>query len=52
MSDVVEKIRSRGAWDVTIRPAAYEPNRMLYEHLEDVLEKSVVRIRGWPVPMH
>jgi hypothetical protein len=50
MSDVVEKIRSRGAWDVTIRPAAYVADRVPYEDLVEVLEKAVVRMRGWPVP--
>jgi hypothetical protein len=51
MSEVVDKIRSRGFWDVTIRPAAFVPDRISYGQLNEVLEKSVVRMRGWPIPM-
>jgi hypothetical protein len=50
VSAVVDKIRSRGAWDVTIRPASFVPNRIPYQDLDEVLEKVLVRMRGWPVP--
>jgi hypothetical protein len=51
MSDLVDKIRSRAAWDVSIRPAGFVPDRIRYEDLKQILDKSVVRLRGWPVPM-
>jgi hypothetical protein len=51
LSEVTEKIRSRGSWDVTIRPASFVADRVRYDHLDDVLSRSVVRMRGWPVPL-
>jgi hypothetical protein len=50
VSVLVDKIRSRGSWDVTIRPAAFLPDRIPYQDLHEILEKSVVRLRGWPMP--
>jgi hypothetical protein len=50
VSAAVDKIRSRGAWDVTIRPASFVPDRIPYQDLDEVLEKTLVRMRGWPVP--
>lgn len=51
MSELVEKIRSRGYWDVEIRPTVFDPTRVEYEDLEAVIERVAVRMRGWPVPM-
>jgi hypothetical protein len=50
LSAVIDKIRSRGAWDVTVRPATFDSNRVPYEELEQIVAKSAVRMRGWPVP--
>jgi hypothetical protein len=50
MSEVTDKIGSRGAWDVTIRPASFLTDRVPYKGLDEILNKSVVRMRGWPVP--
>lgn len=50
MSDVVEKIESRGYWDVEVRPLPVDANRFDYEELESVIEGTAVRLRGWPVP--
>jgi hypothetical protein len=50
MSEVTEKIRSKGHWEVTIRPEPFEEDRVDYGELEQVLMRSAVRMRGWPVP--
>lgn len=50
MSGVVEKIRSRGYWETSIRPEPYIKDRVAYEALDDLLLKATVRLRGWPVP--
>lgn len=50
MSATTDKIRSRGHWDVVIRPQAFDDQRVPYEELDTILERAVVRFRGWPVP--
>lgn len=50
MSGVVEKVRSRGYWETSIRPEPYIKDRVAYESLDDLLLKATVRLRGWPVP--
>lgn len=50
MSDLVEKIKSRGYWDVEVRPLPANASRFDYESLESVIERAAVRLRGWPVP--
>lgn len=50
MSDVLDKIRSRGHWDVEIRPLPFDADRLQYEELESAIEGTTVRMRGWPVP--
>jgi hypothetical protein len=51
MSSTTDKIRSRGHWSITIRPSRYDNERIPYSDLEHLLLGSVVRLRGWPVPM-
>ncbi len=50
MSAIIEKIRSKGYWNASIRPEHYIQDRVAYEKLDDLLLKAVVRLRGWPVP--
>lgn len=50
MSELTDKIRSCGYWEVVIRPEAYEEHRVPYAQLDDILVAAVVRMRGWPVP--
>lgn len=51
MTALTDKVRSRGFWDIVIRPEDFVPERLQYECLYSVLEGVVVRFRGWPVPM-
>ena len=50
MSKLLDKIRSRGYWEVVIRPEAYEEHRVAYGQLDEIIVAAVVRMRGWPVP--
>jgi hypothetical protein len=50
MSAVVDKIRSKGYWDVAIRPLPYVDGRVDYGRLDELLVSATVRLRGWPVP--
>jgi hypothetical protein len=51
MTDLfTNELRSRGHWDVAILPSPFKEDRYLYETLEPVLARAVVRMRGWPLP--
>ena len=50
MTDLSGKVRSRGHWDVAIRPATFVADRVPYEQLDEVVPSVEVRMRGWPVP--
>ena len=50
MSDLTNKIRSRGHWIVAIHPAEFEADRIPYEQLDEIIPAIAVRLRGWPVP--
>jgi hypothetical protein len=51
VSEIVEKIRSAGFWDVSIRPQRFEDRRVPYADLDELIARAQVRMRGWPVPM-
>jgi len=50
MSEVTDKIRSKGHWDVVVRPEPFDEHRVDYGELDDILAGAAVRLRGWPVP--
>jgi len=50
MTELTDKARSRGHWDVVIRPATFVPDRVPYEQLDEVVPSVEIRMRGWPVP--
>lgn len=50
MSELPVKIRSRGFWRFAIRPATFDPERVPYDELEDVIRRAAVRLRGWDFP--
>lgn len=50
MSELTDKVRSRGHWFVVIRPATFVADRVPYEQLDDLIPPIAVRMRGWPVP--
>ncbi len=50
VSDVAAQIRSRGYWEVSVRPTSFDEGRVAYDDLDHLLANVVVRLRGWPVP--
>jgi hypothetical protein len=50
VSETIDKIKSRGYWDVSIHPVSFVRDRLAYEDLEQLLTRQTVRLRGWPVP--
>ncbi|WP_054248621.1 ATP-binding protein [Rhodococcus opacus] len=42
--------RGLAYWDVAIRPQPFRSNRFGHSMLVSILERSTVRMRGWPVP--
>lgn len=51
MSQLLEKIRSRGYWKVIVRPSVFERDKIPdISSLWSILEKAVVRMRGWDFP--
>jgi hypothetical protein len=50
MSELTDKVRSRGHWEVVVRTAAFVADRVPYEQLEEIPSAVEVRLRGWPVP--
>lgn len=41
---------NRAYWDISIRPYPFDAHRIARGSLKDVIAKSTVRLRGWPVP--
>jgi len=50
LSEITDMIRSKGHWDVGIRPQPFTEHRIDYGDLDEILASAVVRFRGWPVP--
>ncbi len=51
MSELLEKIRSRGHWRAVIHPATFDAQRIAeLSALRPILEKSAVRFKGWDFP--
>ena len=47
---LADKIRSRGYWEITIRPDTFQRRRIPIEQLEPHLRQAHVSIRGWDFP--
>jgi hypothetical protein len=50
VGELTDLVRSRGHWDVVIRPATFVAERVPYEQLDEIIPSIAVRMRGWPVP--
>lgn len=50
MSETTDKVRSRGHWNIAIRPEPFIEGRVDYGDLDEILVRAVVQLRGWPVP--
>jgi hypothetical protein len=47
---LADKIRSRGHWEITLRPNAFLRRRIPFEQLEPAIRQAHVSIRGWDFP--
>jgi hypothetical protein len=47
---VVQKIKSKGYWEVNIRPVAYSEQRVEKRNLKELVRSSKVELRGWDYP--
>ncbi|MBI4249665.1 MAG: hypothetical protein HY611_09195 [Elusimicrobia bacterium] len=47
---LVNKLKQRGHWKVTINPTEYTENRFDFAELKATIEKCSVRLRGWDYP--
>ena len=51
MSELLQKIRSRGYWKIVIHPGTFNEERVAeWSALLPILEKTFVRIKGWGFP--
>src|SRR5216684_2157396 len=50
MSDLTKAIREKGYWYIDVRPAEYVGDRVPYTSLGPILDRTVVRLRGWDFP--
>lgn len=50
MSELTTAIRSKGYWHVDVRPTDYIGDRVAYAALRSILDRTVVRLRGWDFP--
>ena len=51
MTQLTEEIRTRGHWDIRIRPQEFKERRIAsYPLLESVISRTVVSRRGWDFP--
>jgi len=47
---IIEKIKSRGYWDVTIRPTRFVEEHLTLQHCRELVDESKVKLRGWYYP--
>src|SRR4051794_37208725 len=50
MTELTQKIRSRGHWIVAVHPVEFDAERVRYDQLDEIIPSIAVRLRGWPVP--
>lgn len=47
---VIEKIKSKGYWEINIRPVVYSELRVEKRRLKELVRSSKVELRGWDYP--
>jgi hypothetical protein len=50
VSELTKAIRSKGYWHVDVHPIDYVGDRIPYTALRSILDRTVVRLRGWDFP--
>jgi len=49
-SSVLERIKSRGYWEIEIRPINYQKERISLPKCREIIEACQIRLRGWYYP--
>jgi len=49
-TEILEKIKSRGFWEIEIRPTVYKKDHLSLLECHEMIEKCQVRLRGWYYP--
>jgi hypothetical protein len=49
--ETIQKIKSKGYWEVNIRPDVYNSQRIKKNEIEDLIRRSAVSLRGWSYPV-
>lgn len=49
-SDVLQRLKSRGYWEIEIRPTVYKQDRLSFPKCREIVESCQVRLRGWYYP--
>jgi hypothetical protein len=48
--EIVKKIKSRGYWEINVRPNRYPDHLIEKQRLKEILRNSAVLLRGWDYP--
>ena len=49
-AEILQKIKSRGYWEIEIRPTTYRQDRISLPKCREIIESHQVRLRGWYYP--
>lgn len=47
---IIKKIKSKGYWEINIRPDVYKSQRIKRQKVKDIVHSAVVVLRGWDYP--
>jgi len=48
--DIIKKIKSKGYWEINIRPDVYNSQRIEKQKIKEIMRSAVVELRGWDYP--
>ncbi len=48
--NLISKIKSKGHWEINIRPVVYKKDRLAQNRLKDIVRSKRVDLRGWDYP--
>ncbi len=49
---VIKKIKSKGYWEINIRPDIYNSSRIDKRNIKELMDRSKVSLRGWSYPVY
>jgi len=48
--EVIKKIKSKGYWEINIRPDIYNSQRIKKQRIKEIIRSAIVELRGWDYP--